>query len=173
MTRRVVKAAHLKHVVVEGELGRIGGSSSRHMSRIKVSTKDLTEPSEARRFVVATGIDALAANVGNVHGLWLGGKPHLSIKHIATLRRLMPKIFLTLHGGSGIPDAQIRQAIKAGITKVNINTELRVAFVGGLRKSLREHEGETTPYKIYPAAMKAMAEVVARKIKLCGAAGHG
>jgi ketose-bisphosphate aldolase len=171
LTKRVVKLAHKHGVVVEGELGRIGGGSFVHKEKVKLSEVNLTDPEEAAEFVAATGIDVLAANIGNIHGLWLGGKPHLSIANIRTMRRLMPKVFLTLHGASGIRESEVKQAIRAGITKVNINTELRVAFIQGLRKSLQRQPDETTPYKIYPAAMEAMAKVVAAKIKLCGADG--
>jgi tagatose 1,6-diphosphate aldolase GatY/KbaY len=172
LTQKVVKLAHSRGVLVEGELGRIGGGSWRHKGRAKFSKTDLTDPEQAINFVKQTKIDSLAANIGNIHGLWSGGKPHLSIDHVRKMRRAMPKVFLTLHGGSGIPDKEVRQAIKAGITKVNINTELRVAFIGGLRQSLRQQPLETTPLKIYPPAMAAMAKVVASKIKLCGADGQ-
>lgn len=172
VTKRVVAKARAKGVLVEGELGAIGGSSERHAGRGIVPATALTSPEEAVMFVRATGIDALAANVGNVHGLWAAGKPTLVIEHIRTMRRLLPKTFLTLHGGSGIPPAQIRSAIAAGITKVNINTELRVAFIGGLRTALRQAPEETTPYKLYPVAMKALQRIVEEKIRLCGAAGR-
>lgn len=170
LTSKVVKYAHARGVLVEGELGNIGGSSERHRQRAKVPKGALTKPEEAVAFARATRVDALAANIGNIHGLWQGGKPHLAIDHVKAIRR-RTKVFLTLHGGSGIPNKDVKHAIRAGITKMNMNTELRVSFIGALRHSLRIHAGETTPYKLYPEAMDAMAKVVEQKIRLCGSAG--
>lgn len=171
LTKRVVAYAHKKGVLVEGELGAIGGSSERHKEKAKVSASQLTIPAEAAAFVKATGIDTLAANIGNIHGLWKGGKPHLVIENIRAIRKLIP-VFLTLHGGSGVPEAEVRRAIKAGITKVNMNTELRVSFIGGLRAAFKKSPQETTPYKLYPAAMASMASVIEQKIRLCGSANR-
>lgn len=171
LTKKVVAYAHARGVLVEGELGNVGGSSERHKERAKVPASALTSPQEAAAFVAATGIDTLAANIGNIHGLWSGGKPHLALKNIAAIRKLIP-VFITLHGGSGIPSGDVRKAIKLGITKVNVNTELRVSFMSGLRMVLKKKPQETTPYKLYPDAMAAMAKVVEEKIRLCGSANR-
>jgi ketose-bisphosphate aldolase len=171
LTKQVVAYAHRRGVFVEGELGAIGGGSSRHRGRARVTATELTSPTEAVAFVRATGIDILAANIGNIHGLWSGGKPHVAIARLMAIHRLT-KVFLTLHGGSGIPARDIRRAIRHGITKINVNTELRVAFISALRRTLREHRSETTPYELYPAAMAAMGRVVEGKIRLFGAAGR-
>jgi ketose-bisphosphate aldolase len=172
LTKTVANYAHKRGVFVEGEIGKIGGGSFKHKEKAKFAATDLTDTDMAISFCKQTDIDVLAANVGNIHGLWSGGKPHLSIPHIARLRKALPHVFLTLHGGSGIREAEVKRAIHAGITKVNINTELRVAFVGGLRRSLQRQSSEIIPNKIYPPAMEAMAKVVAVKIKMCGAAGR-
>ena len=76
---------------------------------------------------------------------------------------------LVLHGGSGIPAEQMRSAIKAGIANIHVNTDLRVAFVGGLREHISAHPEETTPYKLFPEAEEAMAGIVEEKLKLFGA----
>ncbi len=170
LTSKVVRYAHAHGVLVEGELGAIGGSSERHRERASVPKSALTKPDEAVAFARATRVDALAANIGNIHGLWKGGKPHLAIDHVRDIRHAT-SVFLTLHGGSGIPSKDVKRAIRAGITKMNMNTELRVSFVGALRHALNTNLSETTPYKIYPEAMEAMGKVVEEKIRLCGSAG--
>ena len=171
VTKRVVAYAHRRGVAVEGEIGFIGGGSERHRQVARVSLEQLTRPAEAVKFVRATGVDILAANLGNLHGLYRGGKPHLAIANLIAIRR-RTRVFLTLHGGSGIPPRDIHRAIDHGITKINVNTELRVAFIGGLRRSFQRHPGETTPYKLYPEAMAAMGKVVAEKIRLFRANGR-
>lgn len=171
LTKQVVALAHRTGIFVEGEMGNIGGGSERHTTRAVVTQDQLTTPEHALAFVKATKVDVLAANVGNIHGLYRGGKPRVVIERVAAINKVS-KTFLTLHGGSGILPKDIHQAIAHGITKINVNTELRVSFVGGLRRVLKSQGQETTPYKLYPVPMGAMAKVVEAKMNLFGSAGR-
>jgi fructose/tagatose bisphosphate aldolase len=120
--------------------------------------------------VLNTGIDTLAVSVGEAHGLYQGVKK-IDIARIREIRKATPA-FLSLHGGSGVPARDVRAAISAGITKVNINTELRVELAAGLRRALR-HSSQIVPYDYLPPVIKSIAGVVEKKIRLFGSAGKG
>lgn len=172
-TVEIVKRAHARdtEISVEGELGYLRGESKIQTERITVQPEDYTKAEEARDFMEKTGVDRLAIAVGNIHGISLD-EPTLDIERIRYIRQLVPhSCALVLHAGSGIPDEQIRAAIAAGIANIHINTDIRVAFTAGLRKGLSAHPEETTPYKLFPEAEKAMARVVREKLQLFGAVG--
>ncbi len=155
-------------IQVEGELGYLRGESRIEKEKIEIRPEDLTDPAQAARFVRETGVDRLAIAVGNSHGISID-EPRIDIERIAAVRAAMPAhISLVLHGGSGIPDADIRAAIEAGISNIHINTELRVAFVGALRASLASHLDEAAMYKLDEAAMEALKKVVGEKLQLFG-----
>jgi fructose-bisphosphate aldolase, class II len=130
----------------------------------------LTTPQEAKQFVDATGIDVLAPAVGNMHGL-LQSMVHgetekrLHIQRIAEIKAAA-RIFMTLHGGSGTHDEDFQQAIKAGMTIVHVNTELPLAWRRGLENVLQAHPEEIAPYKLLPEVVKAVSEVVRRRLRL-------
>ena len=106
--------------------------------------------------------------VGNIHGISLD-EPVLDIERIRAIRARVPDdVALVLHAGSGIPDDQIKAAIGAGIANIHINTDIRVAFVNELRKSLSEHLDEVAMYKIDQSAIDAMKKVIKEKLKLFG-----
>src|SRR5262249_49848852 len=122
-------------ILVEGEIGDIGTGSEIHEKAHDVS-KGLTTAAEAKRFVELTGIDILAPAVGNMHGMLKSmvegeARKHLDIERIAQIKSAV-RVPLTLHGGSGTDDQDLRKAIAAGINIVHINTELRVAWRRGL-----------------------------------------
>ena len=156
-------------VLVEGEIGDIGSGSEIHESSPDLS-KGLSTPAEAKQFVEATGVDILAPAVGNMHGMLKSmveghTKKHLDIPRIQEIKGMAGK-FLTLHGGSGTNDQDLRKAISAGINIVHINTELRVAWRQGLERSLAEHKTEVVPYKILPPAVTSVKQVVVSRLKL-------
>ena len=156
-------------VLVEGEIGDIGSGSEIHESSPDLF-KGLSTPAEAKQFVEATGVDILAPAVGNMHGMLKSmveghTKKHLDIPRIQAIKGMAGK-FLTLHGGSGTNDQDLRKAISAGINIVHINTELRVAWRQGLERSLAEHKTEVVPYKILPPAVASVKQVVASRLKL-------
>ncbi|TSC69185.1 MAG: fructose-bisphosphate aldolase, class II [Parcubacteria group bacterium Gr01-1014_66] len=172
-TREIVEYARVKNpdISVEGELGYLRGESKVMQEKIEVSHEDYTKREQASAFVKETGVDRLAIVVGNIHGLSLG-EPDLDIERIRQIRAATPShVALVLHAGSGIPDAQIRAAIQAGIANIHINTDLRVAYVNALRKSLEEQPDEVAMYKLDTSAMEAMKDVVKEKLILFGSVG--
>jgi len=175
ITRKVKEYADRKGILVEGEVGFIRGASQVLKEAPEIKKEDLTCPEEALRFVKETGVDSLAVSVGTFHGMEKGsGNSPLGLEKIA-LGRLKEikemtgeKVFLVLHGGSGTRRDDIKEAIKAGIVKININTELRVAFTDTLREILNENPEETTPYKYMGKAVTIIQAIVRDKIKLFG-----
>jgi len=169
-TEAVAYARAKNHAVsIEGELGYLRGESKIEREKIEIRSEDLTKPEEAADFVRRTGVDRFAPSVGNSHGISID-EPALDIERIQAIRHLLPAhVIMVLHGGSGIPPSQIRAAIKAGIANIHVNTDIRVAFVRGLREAIESHPDETTPYKLFPEAEEAMAKVVKEKLQLFGA----
>jgi fructose-bisphosphate aldolase, class II len=156
-------------MLVEGEIGDIGTGSEIHETSPDLS-KGLSTPEQAREFVESTGVDILAPAVGNMHGMLRSmvqgeTKKRLDIARIDAIKQAAG-VFLTLHGGSGTDDEDLRKAIAAGINIVHINTELRVAWRHGLEEGLAKHPEEVVPYKILPPAVEAVKEVVASRLKL-------
>jgi len=170
-TKRSVEYAKRenKDISVEGELGYLRGASQVQKG-VKISKSDFTDPDQAKEFVARTGVDRLAPVFGNIHGIVTKQKEKLDLKRLTAIR-FKTDAFLVLHGGSGLSDRDIREAVKRGITKVHINTELRVAYREALDKALHEMPEETTPYKYLPQAVEAIQQVVEEKIKLFGSAG--
>jgi len=156
-------------IVFEAELGYIG-QSSQVLSAVPTGVQ-LTDPIEAKRFVDETGIDMLAPAVGNFHGM-LEGSRELTLE----AKKIDPEIIkaisdatglpLVLHGGSGQGDAAVQKAIKAGISIVHVNTELRVAYRTGLIKALSDNPDEVAPYKYLKPAKLAMQAVVSEKLRV-------
>ena len=170
-TKQAVEAlkAIKPEMLVEGEIGDIGSGSEIHDAAPDLS-KGLSTPEEAKQFVESTGVDILAPAVGNMHGMlksMVAGetKKRLDIERIAGIKRATG-VFMTLHGGSGTDDDDLRRAMAAGINIVHINTELRVAWRHGLEEGLAKRPEEVVPYKILPAAVEAVKEVVAGRLRL-------
>ncbi|MBI4094446.1 MAG: class II fructose-bisphosphate aldolase, partial [Candidatus Liptonbacteria bacterium] len=161
-------------VLVEGELGYIGSSSEvlREVPQgAALTPAEMTSAEEAKMFVEETGVDLFAPAVGNIHGIVVqeGFRERLNIEQIRKVKKALG-IPLVLHGASGLGDDDIRAAIKAGINIVHINTELRVAWRKGMEEGLRESPDEVAPYKVYPAAIEAMKNVVRERLRLFGSA---
>ena len=170
-TKRAVEAVKAINpsIVVEGEIGDIGSGSEIHEA-IPDSSRTLTTVEQARQFVAATGIDILAPAVGNMHGLLRGMargemRKHLDIDRISEIKAATG-VFMTLHGGSGTDEEDLRKAIAAGMNLVHINTELRLAWRRGIESALANQPREVAPYKILPAALEAVKGVVLNKLKL-------
>jgi fructose-bisphosphate aldolase, class II len=160
-------------ILVEGEIGDIGTGSEIHETAPDLS-KGLTSPAQAKEFVQSTGIDILAPAVGNMHGMlrsMVQGqmRKRLDIERIAQIKSAV-QIPLTLHGGSGTDDEDLRKAIGAGINIVHINTELRVAWRRGLEEGLSKEPDEVVPYKILPFAVQSVEEVARSRLALFNAA---
>ena len=172
-TKEVVAYARAKNpdISVEGEIGYLVTDSSKvYKSAIEVPPESLAKPEDAKRFVAETGVNRLAPAVGSIHGIALN-EPHLHIDLIKEIQAAVPDTALVLHGGSGVPHEQIREAIPAGIANIHISTDLRVAFVDTLRKELEKEKDEYALYKIMEPEVEAVKKVVAAHIDLFGSAG--
>jgi tagatose 1,6-diphosphate aldolase GatY/KbaY len=169
IVREVVDYASSFGVAVEAELGRLSGVED----DLEVDEKDqiYTNPSQAKEFVSRTGIDSLAVAIGTAHGLYKG-EPKLDIERLSAIQREVD-IPLVLHGASGLPDELVQKTIKNGICKVNIATELKIAFANGLRGYLNEHPNANDPRYYFKDAVREMKLVVADKIKMCGSMNRG
>ncbi len=171
LTSSVAKAVHKKNASVEGELGHIIGSSGFHTEKVEDVTDEnfFTNPAEVNNFVKETEIDILAISIGNLHGVFKG-KPKLDFNRLKKIRN-KTEIPLVLHGSSGMDDMDVKKTISMGICKVNVNTEIRMAYTNTLRDVLNKNNHEIVPYKVLPPASKAAQEVIEKKIKLFGSVG--
>lgn len=170
-TQKIVELAHAKDLTVEGEIDHIGGSSTVHASSaIKEAIKQkMTDPGQAANFVKATGVDIFAVFIGNVHGVYLGEGKKLDFARLAQIAQITD-CFLSLHGGSGISDEQIRQAIELGIVKININSEIRQAFKDTLDQVIHKDPQEYAMYKLEQPVINEIVKVVEYKIDIFGSA---
>ena len=162
-TMAAVTYAHKHQVFIEGELGGIPGGSSLHKESLKsILTKDMmTDPAQAEEFAKMTGVDSLAVNIGNAHGIWKDA-PKLDFKRLEEIKKRTKK-FLVLHGGSGITAKDFRKAIEIGIDKININTEIRLAYEKALIKGLKERKDDT-PYNYLGQVADAVQNTVEKNI---------
>lgn len=168
LTKEVVKAAHAMGVSVEGELGTIGGVEDD--ISVDEANAALAKPEEAIRFYEETGVDCLAIAVGTAHGMYKG-----EVKiHYDIIKEVVSKIPVpvVLHGGSGVPDEMIREAIQAGVGKINVNTENQVACTNAIREALGKDANVYDPRKYLTPARNAMKEVVKEKIRLFGSSNQ-
>jgi len=157
LTKKVVEMARPKGVCVEAELGYVAklGQSTEKMA--------FTTPEDAKIFVDATGVDALAVAIGTAHGFYKS-EPKLDFPRLEAIRHATDS-FLVLHGGSGVPDESIRKAVKMGICKVNIATEIKNMFTRTLKNELINSE-EIDLRKTFPPAIKAVKELIDHKLSL-------
>lgn len=163
-TKRVVDIAHPLGVSVEAELGKIGGTED----NVVVDERDatFTDPDEAQRFVEETGVDSLAIAVGTAHGVYKG-EPKLDFDRISAIRNIID-IPLVLHGSSGVPEEALKKAIPLGINKINIDTDLRIAFANGVREFVEKNPDNIDPRKILAPAKNAMKEKIMEKMHIFG-----
>jgi fructose-bisphosphate aldolase class II len=189
LTKQVVNFAHSKGVSVEAELGRLAGVEE---STVEERAAVLTDPNAAEEFVERTGVDALAVAIGTSHGAYkFKAEPKLDFERLKLIRKKV-NVSLVLHGASsvpqwiidkaskygaelagakGIPENHIKQAISLGIAKINIDTDLRLAFTATIREVLANSPKEFDPRKILGPAREAMKEVVKGKMRLFGSSG--
>lgn len=153
---------------IEGEVGYLRGESKIQKEKIKISKDDYTKPEEAKEFIERTGVNRLAIVVGNIHGL-SPEEPALDTDLISKIRKVIPEnITLVLHGGSGIPNIQIQEAIKVGISNIHINTDLRKAFAEGLKESIEKNPEEMAMYKLDKEGIDRMKAIIKQKLTLFG-----
>ncbi len=186
LTKKVVAYAHDHGVVVEGELGRLAGIED----AINVSAEDssYTRPEEVEEFVTKTGVDSLAIAIGTSHGAYKfkpGTKPQLRFDILEEVARRLPGYPIVLHGASsvipeyveminqfggnmpgalGVPEDQLRQAARSAVCKINIDSDLRLAMTGSIRKYLAEHPADFDPRQYLKPARENIKSMVAHKI---------
>lgn len=167
LVKKVVETAHYAGVAVEGELGRIGGTEDDMV--VEDENAFFTVPSEAKAFVEDTGIDFLAVAIGTAHGIYKG-EPKLQFERLSEIRKTVD-VPLVLHGASGVPEASIKEAIRRGITKINIATELKIPMAEAIKRSFADNPRENDPRNYMGAAKKAVKKAVREKIQMCGSSG--
>jgi fructose-bisphosphate aldolase, class II len=169
ITRKVTESAHVLGISVEGELGTIGGNDT--YAEGGSDTIIYTDPDDAVTNVEQTGVDSLAIAIGTFHGMYPANmKPELKLDLLKEIKGRVG-IPLVLHGGSGNPDDEIREAARIGINKINISTDIKVAYHNKMREVLGNDPKTREPNAIQPACIEAMNVVAAQKIELFGAAG--
>lgn len=170
-TKEVVRAAKLTGAIVEAEPHYFAGSSNLHREKIDYQEikKTFSTPEGTKAFIEATGIDIYAAAVGNLHGRY----PVPKKLDLELLRRVRAAADcdISLHGGSGTPARYFAEAVKIGITKVNINSDLRFAYRETLEKVLAENETEYAVVKLVGQVISAVQKVVEDKIDMFNSAG--
>ena len=171
-TKQIVDYARLTGAIVESEPHYFGGSSNLHKEKIDYEEikKTFSTPDGARRFVEETGIDTYAAAIGNLHGKY----PAPKILDLDLLKQIRSAIDcnISLHGGSGTPEHYFRDAVKIGVSKININSDMRVAFRNTLEKVLKENPNEFAVMKLMDEVIEAVEAVIESKIDSFGSVGH-
>ncbi|HKM17550.1 MAG: class II fructose-1,6-bisphosphate aldolase [Firmicutes bacterium] len=167
ITRKIVEVAHPNDVSVEAELGKISGVED----DVAVAEHEalFTDPDEAYEFAERTNCDALAVAVGTAHGVYRG-EPKIDFERLQAISSKV-NTPLVLHGASGLADDVIQKAIGYGIVKINIDTDLRIAFSEAVRKVVKEHPDEIDPRNIMGPAKEAVKKVVKAKMHLFGSVG--
>ena len=169
-TKEVVDLAHAKGVTVEAELGHVGNASVGNISETGADEdpgESLTVPEEVKKFIDITNVDALAVAIGTAHGVYKK-TPELRIDRLDEIVKVCNKP-LVLHGGSGTPTDQMQTAIKHGITKINIYSDVLFALNKGLKDTLDNITNPSTwPFIVYKDAISKMKEVVREKIRTFG-----
>lgn len=189
LTKEVVDYAHAKGVVVEAELGKLAGIED--AVSVESANAIYTDPEKAKEFVERSGCDSLAVAIGTSHGAYkFKCEPKLDFDRLKKIKELLGWDYpLVLHGSSsvpqdlvkvcneygakiedaqGVPEEMLSEASKMGVTKINIDTDLRIAFTGQIRKFFIENPAEFDPRKYLGPARDAVTEIVKRKIKVFG-----
>ena len=162
-TKEIVGICRPRGISVEGEVGKIGGSSTLQDESGKKS--ELTKPEEAVRFVKETGVDIVACSFGSAHGL--SKEPEvLNISILEEIRKHIEVPFV-LHGGSGLPENEIKKVIAAGVVKVNFNTELRIAWTEGIKEYLHQNPNDIVPVNILTHADSRVEKIIQEKVRIC------
>ncbi len=163
VTKHIVDICNAVNVGVEGELGHIGSVNDDAM-------EEFTDPDEAARFVKETGVTCLAVLIGNAHGHYKK-PPKLDIERVKAIRKATGNIPLVLHGGSGIPDDQVKAAINAGIRKMNIGTDVCCAFAEGAKSELDNPNRSLAVDLFMKPSIESVKKLALNKIALTGALG--
>ncbi|MDD3067267.1 MAG: class II fructose-1,6-bisphosphate aldolase [Acholeplasmataceae bacterium] len=165
-TKEIVAACHAKGVSVEAEVGAIGGEEDG-----VVGMGEIADPKECQA-LAATGVDMFAAGIGNIHGKYPANWKGLNFEVLEEVQRVTNGIPLVLHGGTGIPEHMVKKAISLGVSKINVNTELQLAFAAATRKYIedgKDLEGKGfDPRKLLNPGYEAIKQVIREKILMFG-----
>lgn len=159
ITKKVVEYAHQKDITVEAEVGHIGGTEDNVTGNSLNATLE-----DCLTLVQNTNIDSIAPALGSVHGLYKG-EPNLDFVTMKTINEAL-EIPLVLHGGTGIPEYQIKKAIECGISKININTELQIAWHEGVVEFVNNNPDKYDPRKVIGGGTEKMKEAIVQKIEM-------
>ncbi len=162
MTRHAVELAHHAGLPCEGELG--------HLGKAGINQSDLTDPADVTGYIERTGVDFLAVSIGSQHGSLGSGSEKLNLGLLSEIKKLT-QVPLVLHGASGVAEEDVRQAIKAGISKINIDTDIRQTFTSALKRVFEQEPQASDPRDVLTEAMSAVRDLVKNKISLFGSAG--
>ncbi|WII38205.1 class II fructose-bisphosphate aldolase [Paenibacillus thiaminolyticus] len=168
MTQEVVRVALAAGVNVEAELGKVGGVED----NIVVEEEDarLAVPEECAAFVAATGVPTLAPAIGTAHGIYKG-EPRIAFDRLEQIAKLVA-VPLVLHGGSGIPEDQVKRCVKLGMAKMNVATELRIAFSDAIKAIFTANPDENDPRKYMIPAKQAVKALAIQKMEMAGCLGQ-
>ncbi len=161
ITKEIVNYAHPKDISVEAEIGHIGGNEDGVSSNLLFARLD-----ECQKLFEETKVDSLAPALGSVHGIYKG-EPNLDFKTMAEINEALP-IPLVLHGGSGIPEEQIKKAISCGIAKINVNTDLQLVWSKAVREFLDENKEVYDPRKVIGSGEKAIKNKIQSLVSIFG-----
>lgn len=169
LTKEIVEMAHKQGITVEAEVGAIGGEEDG-----KIAMGECADPQECKQ-IADTGIDLLAAGIGNIHGKYPENWAGLSFETLDAIQQLTGEMPLVLHGGTGIPGDMIKKAIDLGVSKINVNTECQIAFTAEVRKYIeagKDLEGKGfDPRKVLKPGTEAIKQTVRDKMELFGSVG--
>ncbi len=163
LTKRVVETCKFVDVQVEGELGHVGTTSDSEMD-------EFTTPQDAKKFVEETGVACLAVAVGTAHGRY-SKPPKLDIDRIKAIRKATNNTALVLHGGSGVPDEEIKKAVKSGIRKMNFATDICYAFLDCCLEELQKDDRAIAIDNFMKKPIQAVKDFCITRIKLVSADG--
>lgn len=166
LTKSVVNVCHASNVPVEGELGKVGGKED---DLENDDDNPYTDPQEAKEFVERTGVDSLAIGIGTAHGVYKG-IPKVNMEVLSAVSAIVD-VPLVMHGTSGVPDEQVRDAVRRGICKVNYATDLRIAFTNGVKAYMNNNPNAFDPKKYSAPGMKEVTAYVAQKMQVVGSVG--
>ncbi|MDO4594682.1 MAG: class II fructose-1,6-bisphosphate aldolase [Tissierellia bacterium] len=165
-TKEIIEICHSKNISVEAEVGGIGGEEDGI-----VSEGELADPEECKQ-VAELGVDFLAAGIGNIHGVYPEDWKGLSFDQLSKIREQIGDIPMVLHGGTGIPEDQVKRAIEKGVSKININTECQIVFTEATRKYFEENRDKDKkgfdPRKVLKPGFEAIKDKVREKMEFFG-----
>jgi ketose-bisphosphate aldolase len=167
ITKKAVDFAHKKKVWVQGEVGPLlggHGESGNLVGKIPLAT-----PEEVAQFIAATGVDAIAPAIGTAHGSFK--EEHIDFVLLNKIKKVIGRLPLVMHGGSGNDDTSVIRAIKAGVNIINIGTDIKVAFSQTVIQQAKANPQETDPRKLLSPSILAVQKLVEAKMKLFGSAG--